>query len=227
MATLATVRTDTRNRITDSTTKFWSDAMLDSWINSAMKDIARRAEVLETTDDIAVDAGDRQYTAPLDIFRIHRVEFIVSSSNIYVLEPRDIHEMDSIWGINQIQQQAFPSYYTVWGIMGIDAQIFLYPTPSQAGTLKVWSYRLPTVVSADAHVCEVPVGWEDLIPLYCEYIALRRDNDPRWQDAKAMYEQELGDMINMTRSHHDQAHWITTPAMNQAPWLGGQWGGGW
>lgn len=229
MATLSSIRTDVQYRITDATGKFWSSTMLNLWINQAMKDIARRAEVLETTDDIAVTggAGTREYTAPLDIFRIHRVEFIVSTSNVYTLEARDIHEMDSIWGINQIQAQSYPSYYSVWGIMGIDAKVYIYPTASQSGTLRLWSYRLPATVSGDNDVCEVPVGWEDLIPLYCEYIALRRDNDPRWQDAKQMYEQELGDMINMTRSHHDQAHWITTPATNQPPWLGGQWGGGW
>lgn len=227
MATLSAVRTDVQYRITDATGKFWSATMLNLWINQAMKDIARRAEILETTDDIAVSAGDRQYDLPLDIFRIHRVEFVISSSNIYVLEPRDIHEMDAIWGVNQTQQMSFPSYYTTWGIMGIDCQIYLYPSPSQAGTLKVWSYRLPATVANDGDVCEVPVGWEDLIPLYCEYIALRRDNDPRWEDAKSIYEQEMANLVDMTRSHHDQAHWITSPAMNQAPWLGGQWGGGW
>lgn len=227
MATLVTLRTDATNRIADSTGKFWSATMLNSWINSALKDVARRAEILESIKTIAVTGGlgTRSYALALDIFRIHRVEFeVTAGTNVYTLEPRDIHEMDSVWGRNQAQAQAYPSYYTVWGIMGIDAKIYIYPTASQNGTLNVWCYRLPAVVSADADVCEIPTGWEDLIPLYCEYIALRRDNDPRWQDAKSIYEQELSDCINLTRSHHDQAHWITTSPVNQPAWMnGGDW----
>lgn len=221
---LSTILTDAKERIADSTGKFWSDTMLKQWINRALKDIARRGEVLETTDDIAWSIGVASNNLPTDIFRVHRVEYIITAgTNVYSLEARDIHEMDSLWGRNQVQQQAYPAFYTIWGIMGVDAKVYIYPVPSQAGTMRLWSYRLPATVSADADVCEVPAGWEDLIPLYCEYIALRRDSDPRWQDAKALYEQELSDMINLTRSHHDQAHWITVPAVNQAPWLGSSW----
>lgn len=221
MATLADIRTDVKNRIADATGKFWSDVMLTSWINSALKDVARRAEILETTDDIAVTGGlgTREYTLPTDIFRVHRVEFVISTSNVIILEARELHELDSIWGGNQVRAYTAPNYYAIWGIMGIDAKIYIYPTASQSGTLRIYSYRLPTAVSADANVCEIPAGWEDLIALYCEYVALRRDSDPRWQDAKAIYEQELQDCILLTRSHHDQSHWVTTPA-SAIPWMG-------
>ena len=61
--------------------------------------------------------------------------------------------------------------------------MILYPTPSYAGTISLHYYRLPTAPSSDSDTLDLPVGWEDCAYLYAEYLALRRDRDPRWQEA--------------------------------------------
>lgn len=220
--TLLSILTDVKSRIADSTGKFYQDTTLNSWIMSGAKDIARRAEVLEDIINVTAVAGTNQYSLPTatsgGILRIHRVEFQISTSQIYLLEPREYNEMDSIWGINQLQQQAYPSYFAVWGIMVGSAQMRVYPTPSQAGTFNLFVYRLPATASQDTDPVEVPGGWEDLISLYCEYVALRSDSDPRWKDAKSIYEDELATMVNFTRSHHDQQQYITYPPQNVPAW---------
>lgn len=203
--------------------------MLDAWIYDGIKDITRRAEVLESVVTATVTAGTRTVnlqsalTPSVNIYRIHRVEFQVSTTQVYPLEPRDIQEIDGLRGVNPLQSQGWPSYYYIWGVMGIDATLYLYPVGAQNGTLNIYCYRLPAALSGDGSACEVPIGWENLISLYCEYVALRRDSDPRWQDAKGIYEDELASMINLTRSHHDQAHWVTTPAnLGTTWWTGGE-----
>src|SRR2546430_4771130 len=37
-------------------------------------------------------------------------------------------------------------------------------------------------------------GWSDLIVLYCEYMALRKDRDPRWQDSKKRSEEHTSEL---------------------------------
>jgi hypothetical protein len=229
MTTLVDIRTDVQNRVTDSTGKFWSTPMLNIWINQAIRDITRRSETLETVVTMAAPAGQESFYLPTNLYRIHRAEFLVNANAIYVLEQRNYREMDSLWGINKVLSMAYPSYFTVWGVMGIDAALTLYPVPSQAGSLGIFAYRLPNTLVADTDQADIPIGWEDLVSLYCEYCALRRDSDPRWQDAKQLYTDELESMIELTRTHHDQASWITPPPQNMGTWAwmaGDEWGGG-
>lgn len=229
--TLSAVVTDVKDRLADTTGKTWTDTMLKRWINMACKDIARRAEVLEVKLTATMIAGDNVIDLQADLTpgsvplsRIHKVEYEVSSTQVYPLEAREIHEIDSIRGVNPLQSQAWPSYYYIWGIMGIDAKMYLYPVQAQGGTLNIYAYKIPALLANDNDVPQIPEGWEDLISLYCEYVALRRDSDSRWQDAKALYEDEIDSLMNLTRSHHDQAHWITTPNnLGSTWWAGGEY----
>lgn len=227
MTTLLECLTDVKARIADTTGKFWSDTNLKRWINQGLKDVARKSETLEHIDDISVTGGDgtTSYSLATDLFRVHRVTYVITAgSNEWPLEAREMRELDTIWGRNHSYQGYAPSFYAIWGIMGIDAKIYPFPLASQSGTLKIWGYRLPATVSDDAHVLEIPAGWDNLISLYAEYCALRMDSDPRWQDAKAMYVDELNDLIGLSRSHHDQAQWVTEPAMSHlSPFNGLGW----
>jgi hypothetical protein len=220
--TLLTMRTDVRAHLDEATASFWTDAQINSFINDALRDIARRTETLQTITTVAVSAGTRNYTLNFspNIIRVHRVEFDPGpgSGPIYPLEARQFYELDHIWGVNQTQTRAYPDYWALFGFPP-SLQIYLYPVPSQAGNLNVWYYRLPNVVSADTDVLDIPEGWWDLVTLFAEYQALRKDADPRFADAKAIYEEKLGQMIDMTRKWHDQAGMITTGRTWLPQWL--------
>lgn len=207
MATLATMRVDLRLRLDEVTARMWTDVELRSYLNEGLRDVARRTESLLTYDaTVAVVAGTAKYTLSQQIVRIHRVEWKATGEDaIRPLQASSYQEMDSMWGSRQNVASSSPSFFVLWGISGIDLAIQLYPVPSQAGALRIYYYRMPAALAADADIAAVPSGWEDLVVLYAEYVAMRKDHDPRWQEAKQLYEERLVDMVNVTRQLHDQA----------------------
>lgn len=219
---LGQMRSDVRAHLDEATATYWSDAQLNVWINDALRDIARRTETLQTLSTISVVANTRSYTLNFspNLIRVHRVEFDPGpgSGPVYPLEPRQFYELDQIWGTQQSQTRAYPDYWALWGNPP-NLQIYLYPVPSQVGNLNVWYYRLPTIAGSDTDTLDIPEGWWDLVSLFAEYMALRKDADPRFTDAKAIYEEKLAQMVDMTRKWHDQAGMITTGRTWLPGWL--------
>lgn len=224
MTTLAALTARIRTRLDESTATMWTDAQLKEWVNDATRDIARVGEVVQALTTTAVTAGTQIYTGPTDALRIHMVRFYTDAAGSRnTLQYRDVNTMDELWGSGQVQGGGTPQVYTLWGTAPA-ISIILYPTPAQSGTLQIYYYRTPVPLatdgSADASEVVVPGGWEDLVVDYAEYNALRRDRDPRWQEAKALYDQHVEQMIVNTRRLTDEA----------GTWGGGDgWGGvpGW
>jgi hypothetical protein len=216
------MRDDVRGHIDEASASFWTDAQLNTWVNDALRDIARRTETLQTIGTVAVVAGTRSYTLNFspNLFRVHRVEFDPGPGQgpIYPLEARNFYELDQVWGSQQAQQRAYPDYWALFGFPP-GLSIYLFPVPSQAGNLNVYYYRLPATATADTDVLEVPEGWWDLVTLYAEVHALRKDADPRFTDAAQMYEQKIAEMIDMTRHWHDQQQYISTGRSWLPGWL--------
>jgi hypothetical protein len=223
--TLVTIRNDVLNRLDDPNNNFWSTSELNTWINEGARDIARRAESLVSfSSTIAIVAGTQTYSAPTNTVQIHRLEYIpTGSTQTYPIFPSTYEEMDQLWGIYQSIQSAYPSYFVTRGWangIGSDAlTIVLYPVPSQAGTLNVFYYRLPTAAVADGDTVEIPEGWQDLVALYCESVARRKAKDPTWQEARQMYEDELKNLIDVTRFYHDSSSAIITRTGAVPAWL--------
>jgi hypothetical protein len=129
----------------------------------------------------------------------------------------------------QATSYAYPNFFVPWGFPP-NLTMQLYPVPSASGILNIYYYRLPapiTGTSADATVVEVVQGYEPLIEDYAEYMALRKDADPRWQEAKQIYEETLGAMIDGTRRFHDGVGWFSYGTNILPQWLVGAGGGGW
>lgn len=226
MTTLSDVRTDIRARLNENTARFWTDAQLNTWINEACRDVARRTETLQDFHtSLLINAGLGKYDLPSDVIRLHRVEFIpLGSDNTYVVEPSTYQEMDRMWGTNQTSMMSYPYYFVLWGFPpGLTIQ--LYPIPSQAGSLNIYYYRQPKTLTNDTDVVEIPEGWQDLLSLYVEYVAKRKDRDMTWQEAKTLYEEQIQYMMDRTRVWHDQARVMTIGGSALPDWLygGGDW----
>lgn len=218
--TLSEMRTRVREYLDESTARFWTDTNLDRWINDAARDISRRAEVLQDTDQVAVSASTQEYTLGSDVLRVYRVEWVPDSSTDYrySLEYRDFNSMDAIWWSQQTSTEGFPYWYTLWGYPP-SLKIIVYPTPSESGTLYVRHYRTPAEATSDGDTVEVPEGWVDLVPMYAEYVALRKDADPRWQEAKQIYEEKLGELVDLSRRWTDQADAIQVGTSQVPRWI--------
>jgi len=240
MTTYAAAITNLRARLDEQNIpRFWSDSNLLLWLAEGCLDIARRTETLiEYNTNIDANAGQADYLLPPDVLRLHRVEFIPQSSanppQVYPLELSTFYEMDQRWGSSQYLQSVYPSFAVVRGTpgnplgRGSGALVLkVYPVPSQSGAFNVYYYAMPNQNPATTDTLAVQGGYENIPLLYAEYIALRADRDPRWQEAKQLYEEDLLNMIDMTRKLHDQAGSVTFAGGGYSAFGGGYDSGSW
>lgn len=206
---------DVRSRLDEAATGQWTDEEIRRWINQGATELARRTETLQATATISMVNGQQQYTAPVDTLRIYRVEYLGPNSEVTVLEYRDYNNTDSVTWSSQLTATGQPFLWTAWGFPPY-LRLVLYPLPDSSTTsIRVFYYRLPTKLAegtnADANtIVDIPDGWQDLIVDYAEYNALRKDRDPRWQEAKGLFEQGVQNMFDLTRRWTDQAGMIDT-----------------
>ena len=226
--TIATAITNTRSLLDEPTgtvQPMWSDTELTTWLNEACADMQRRCEWKMNTATIPVSIGTQKFAAPDDTVRIHRVTFSPSpqggnAQNTYTLEYRGFMEMDQVWGINQQWPASYPLYYTLFGQPGTGSlEIITYPVSSQAGALAV--YYFPEVISNTSTTAnlDAPQGFEDMAYNYAAYRALRKDADPRWQDFKKDYEDQLIHLYDSSRTYQDQANFVSTGQQALPQWL--------
>lgn len=218
--TLTTLLADVRERLDETTAAFWNDTALTRWINEAVTDVAKRSETLLATASIAVTAADGTYAAPVDMVRIHQMTFTpTGQTQVYPLRPATRQSLEHVWGTNPTQQGSYPSYFILWGFSP-SVEIQLFPVPSQAGSLTVYYYKVPAALVSGGDVAAIPEGWQDLIPLYVEAVAKRKDHDPTWAEGMEMYETRLRTMCEQLRHLHDQQEYVTAASGIGVPsWL--------
>lgn len=221
--TLAQVRNMVRVRLDETTATAWTDAEINGWINEGTRDVARRSETLQVSAQIPVTQGVAEYSAPPELVRVHRAEFQpTGDSSVYPLTYRDFNNMDAVWWTAKNTTQSTPELFTMWGYPPA-LKVILYPKPSRSGALNLYFYRVPVDVINDTDPIPVPSGWEDLIVEYATYLALRRDRDERWKEARQAYEDHLSSMMMLTRRWTDQAGEITPSGSMLPEWLVGGW----
>lgn len=214
---------DIRSRLDEPVEDQWLDAEIRRWINQGCNEVARRTETLQATSTISLVVGQQQYTAPSDVIRIYKVDYLDTSNRVDVLEYRDFNTMDSVWWSSQLTVTGRPMMWTAWGFPP-NLKIIVYPLPDTASTsIKVYYYKTPTELALDGSqgttTLDIPSGWEDLIVDYAEYMALRKDRDPRWQEAKALFESNVQAMYEMTRRWTDQAGQFDTDFVPIHPYI--------
>lgn len=221
--TLLALRTDVRSRLDESSARFWTDSELNNWINEGLRDVSRQSETIQSFNTtITAVANQAKYAMPQDVIRVHRIEFVPSgATQTYPVQPSTYQEMDQVWGINQLSQtMSYPYNYVLWGFPP-NLTVQFYPVPATPGTFNIFYYRLPHTLTNDTDIAEIPEGWHDLVALYCEFVARRKDKDTTWQDAKQLYDQTLTSLIERTRQWHDQARTITVGYNAVPEWLYG------
>lgn len=224
MTTQAQFITKARSRLNEATARQWTDQQLREWINEGARDIARRTEALEDRDTIVGVIGTSEYSLATDIVRVHRVEWTPTNEDTTQLEYVDLQNLDAFGWRQRTMQQDRPYVYSIWG-SGAALKLLVFPVPGTAGSFTIWQYRLPAVLaessSADANTAvEIPQAWDDILLDYIEYRALRKDRDPRWQESKAMYDENSAQMYDNTRRWVDQAGMILPGGGSALPaWL--------
>ena len=229
MKTLGELVTATRDLLDESTARQWSDAQLRRWLLDGARDVARRTESLQDRFSIPATAGTQEYLLPEDTVRIHRVEYVeTSSEQTHTLEYRDWHTMDEVWWLSQTSTQQTPQMWTMWGYPP-NLKLVVYPTPAVGGAFKVFYYRLPLDLlddgTQDTFPIELPEGWHDLAVEWAIVQAQRRDADPRWQEARGIYEDHLKDLYQTSIRWTDNAGMISSGSGAMVPQF--LWDEGW
>lgn len=212
--TQAEVIGDVRARLDDDDESRFDDRKLRRWINEICLDIARRTECLRTDTTVSAMVGQSDYSLPSDCIRVHLISYDDTDST-----PRGFLEHVDRHNFNRrgVAYQSFtPSLFTTKGFPP-SMTFEVYPLPSEAGTFNVNYYSVPTELAinddsdADTNI-DLPEGWHDIVVDGVEYKALRADRDPRWQEAKGEYEQNVEVAAQQATRFSDQP---------------GQWGGEW
>jgi len=206
--------TEVRALLDEVSPAFWTNDQLTSWINQGCEDVARRAETLWQEADIAISVNVQNYAFPADFLSAHRAEFSPTNSDqTYALEFRAINNMDEIWGILHHLPAAWPQYFTIRG-NNTGYFLMLYPSPGAAGDLRVYYYRQAVAQTYSTNFIDCLSGWEDIVYDYAVYKALRAAKDSTWQEAFALYEGNIGKMIDKTRNMTDLGNVITSGIAN-------------
>lgn len=223
MTTQAEFLTKVRRRLYELNANRFSDEMLRDWLNDACDDASRRTQCLRTDGTIALSADQQNATPSFeDILAVHAVKFTPTASpnTDYELEYYDYHSAAQVaWnGLNNSSGR--PSIFWMQGFPPA-LEFWVYPTPSEAGTLTVHYYRTFTKLSVeddtDAAVeLGFPSGWDDMLVAYVMAEALLSDRDQRHQTYRDLYEQRLGAFADTTIRYTDQTG-TYMPA--------GRWGG--
>lgn len=230
--TMSAFLTGIRERLRETSASTWTDTQLRRYAMEACREVARRTKCFEKTTTVSVSANTRTYTAPTDMLidGLKGAYYTpTGQSQLYPVEYRDIKSLDHLWLMNQaIDTSAMPTMMTIWGVVPT-ASIILYPVPTTAGTLTLYYYRLPTDYWAPSYAAasdasnsiDIPEGYIDLVYDGAEYMALRNDRDARWQEAKALFDDKLQQMIYDAGSHSREPQFLTPYRGPMPPWGNG------
>jgi hypothetical protein len=215
---LVTARTEVRSLLDEPNPQFWSNAEINSWLNQGAQDIARQAQALWMQVTVPAVPLQQFYALPTDFLGIHRIEYVLQHSNqTYTLEFRGIKTMDEVWGILHQLPAAFPQAFFLWndtGLPGGQPYFGVYPVVAAPGTFNVYYYRNALVAGTDTALLDVTPAYEDIAYEYAVFKAKRKDRDPSWQEAKAIYDGQLMSMFNKTSRFSDQGDQFTSGVPN-------------
>lgn len=201
MATNLQIITRVREYLDEATAKQWTDNNIRHWINDTQNEIARVTLYFDKTTTVDCNAAGNPYTIPTDVLEVRHVYYYPDADPTYEipLQAHHYEQMDSIWGAWQQTTSGDPMAYAVRGSTGL-LKMYLYPEPDRDGTLRVHYAGLPTALAdgtgGDATTNDVPDGWVDCLVSGVEYRALRKDRDPRWQEAKVIYMEALSQLAD-------------------------------
>lgn len=181
----------------------WQQDNLRRWFNEGLRDLARTTRHWKSTATQNATAGTSEYTQPSSILAIEHAYYDDGSGNLYPLTAAHYESMDNVWGAHQ-NRAGRPEFFTTKGSSpALKLKVWPVPTVTHAGPptsrFQMNTVILPTEMplsGSGGSNLDCPDGWVDLIVDYAEYMALRRNRDPRWQEAWEIYKSKRFDLIN-------------------------------
>lgn len=174
----ATIRSEIRALLNESTAAFYSDAEIDSWASQGAIDVSTKTHCLEATSTITLAADTIEYAAPTNFSNptpSGTVKLISIRMAYYSLKSLTKIKPESLGRITPDVTSDDPAYYFLFG-----ERVFLSPVGSSAsGTV-----NLLCVVKTD-DVTDIPDEWQLSLILYGAYRGKLKDQ--KYAQASALY----------------------------------------
>jgi len=176
------IETSARNRYNSIGDSFFSQAEILDMMWDACLDMTRETNIIERLYSTSTVASQQDYTYPTNAIALKRVTYEGRK-----LMPISLREDDQITGLNQATTATgTPRYYFIW-----NSVISLRPVPTGVGTLKIYTYNEPSVIT-NTSVLEIPVQFHmDLIDYIVSEMAAKDSNfqaaqyyQQKWEQAK-------------------------------------------
>ena len=94
----STIITNARTYLNETSTGFWSDTELLTWLNDGVLDIVSRTRCLEISENIILIAGQLEYNIRTDYLGIESIYYNLSGSykGLQMAEPKDIGHIEDV-----------------------------------------------------------------------------------------------------------------------------------
>lgn len=201
----------------------WRNVALRRWANEGMRDLARQTHYLMDTDTVTLTASTAEYTCASDVLWIYAAFYVPGDGRRVPLTPRAFNALDQIWGDSQNTWESEPQIYTTLGHSPIMKIRFFPVPPTTNETVTLHVARLPaekaTDGSEDTDALELPEAWVDMVVDYVEFMALRKDRDQRWMEAKALYDTKMQEIKEVQEGHSAAQEMVFDSTFPLPGWL--------
>ena len=202
------VITGARDRLNESSTTFFTEAVMIKAVDQAQRFAVWNNTPLEevSTSTIDTSADDpEQYTIPTDCLNIIRIT--LDGIDLFRTTFQQIKD-------NQIDTDTSsgqPTHFWEWKDV-----LNLYPVPQTNGqTLKIWYYQNCAKITAIDDTLEVPDYYEDALIPYVMYICLLRDRKKETADFQMT--EAVGKLRELRNiSHKNKARGTDTPVFQRS-----------
>lgn len=173
------IETAARNRYNAASDSFFSSSEILDYMWQACVELSRDTNLIENVYLTTTVANQQEYAYPSTAIALRRVSY-----NGAKLQLITMREDDAITGLVQsTTDSGTPAYYFIW-----NRQIYLRPIPADAGTLKIFTFNEPQVLTS-VSVLEIPTHFHmDLVYYICAAMAMKDSNqnvakmyDDKWQ----------------------------------------------
>lgn len=214
--------TQVRDILDEPTPAQFSDAQLIRWLNEGNRDLARRTRALKDAQTIPATAGAYQYFLAENVVAIeHCYYHEAGNGQRFPLIARHLENFDAVRGTDW-SREGRPLFFTTQGFAP-NLKLVVSPAPvSNVDEFNLLIARLPVELTSGNLAAEIdtPSAWYDALVDYCEFKALRRDRDSRWQEAWQMYQDKRAELVHAPDYHTANREMMPDPVAGYLPsWL--------
>lgn len=170
--------------------QFFSDGELYRHIYAAQMDLAKITNCIREVFTSSTVVDQHEYAKPTNCIKIKRVTY----NGLKLVKLTDREDDSVTLNNSSTTSSGTPEYYFEWG-----ASIYLRPIPAEVGTLKIFCFNQPQVVSSGSAM-EVPARYHLQIADFLLWrMALKDKNFQAASEFSALWKMHLKDAKDFER----------------------------